>query len=43
MNAVAPGPTTTEAFEAMGDEGLRERLVARRRWAAWASPPTRRG
>ncbi len=28
VNAVAPGPTNTEAFEAMGDEGLRERLVA---------------
>ena len=29
VNAVAPGPTDTEAFEAMGDEGLRERLVGR--------------
>ncbi len=28
VNAVAPGPTDTEAFTAMGDEGLRERLVA---------------
>jgi 3-oxoacyl-[acyl-carrier protein] reductase len=28
VNAVAPGPTNTEAFEAMGDDGLRERLVA---------------
>jgi 3-oxoacyl-[acyl-carrier protein] reductase len=28
VNAVAPGPTDTEAFEAMGDESLRERLVA---------------
>jgi 3-oxoacyl-[acyl-carrier protein] reductase len=27
VNAVAPGPTDTEAFTAMGDEGLRERLV----------------
>ena len=28
VNAVAPGPTATEAFEAMGEQGLRERLVA---------------
>ena len=28
VNAVAPGPTATEAFEAMGEEGLKERLVA---------------
>jgi 3-oxoacyl-[acyl-carrier protein] reductase len=28
VNAIAPGPTATEAFEAMGEEGLRERLVA---------------
>jgi 3-oxoacyl-[acyl-carrier protein] reductase len=28
VNAVAPGPTATEAFEAMGEDGLRERLVA---------------
>ncbi len=28
VNAVAPGPTNTEAFEAMADDGLRERLTA---------------
>jgi 3-oxoacyl-[acyl-carrier protein] reductase len=28
VNAVAPGPTATEAFDAMGEEGLRERLIA---------------
>jgi 3-oxoacyl-[acyl-carrier protein] reductase len=28
VNAIAPGPTATEAFEAMGEEGLKERLVA---------------
>jgi NAD(P)-dependent dehydrogenase (short-subunit alcohol dehydrogenase family) len=28
VNAVAPGPTATEAFETMGEPGLRERLVA---------------
>ena len=28
VNAVAPGPTATEAFDAMGEEGLRERLTA---------------
>jgi 3-oxoacyl-[acyl-carrier protein] reductase len=28
VNAVAPGPTATEAFEAMGEEGLKERLIA---------------
>jgi NAD(P)-dependent dehydrogenase (short-subunit alcohol dehydrogenase family) len=37
VNAVAPGPTATEAFEAIGEEGLKERLVARRRWAGWAT------
>jgi 3-oxoacyl-[acyl-carrier protein] reductase len=28
VNAVAPGPTDTEAFAALAEEGLRERLVA---------------
>jgi hypothetical protein len=39
VNAVAPGPTATEAFKAMGEE----RWSPRRRWSAWASRRTRRG
>lgn len=38
VNAVAPGPTATEAFEAMGEEGLKERLIAATPMARMGEP-----